>query len=215
MKLRFSLKGGLRLYTGGKHYVRVDRCLLALAIVTLIPFFTVKGIICTFGHKDEVKVETQIVEVVKEVAVPLVEAKAIEEPKQEVKEEIKVEESKVKEMNYRMTYYHPNDSTNSGNTTASGLGTKDFQLNENGWYTYKGKLVVATAHNSLKSWNAYKGSTQKTYKLYDELTINIKGKDYDAIVLDKCGACMKSAKIDLFVKDGAHGLDTSITVVEK
>lgn len=118
----------------------------------------------------------------------------------------------VKSMDYRMTYYYTGDETNSGNTTASGKSTKDFQVNEQGWYTYKDKLVVATASTRLLSWDKYKNSTQPTYDLYDELVLTINGLDYDAIVLDVCGACMKDNKIDLFVKDKDSGLDTQIKV---
>ena len=126
-----------------------------------------------------------------------------------------ISNSNGKQMDYRMTYYYPGDECKSGTATASGLTTNDFVVNENGWYTYDGKLVVATAHESLKSWDKYSDSTQKTYELYDELTLTIDGKEYDAIVLDKCGAAMNSPKVDLFVVDKAHGLDTQIKVTEK
>lgn len=118
-------------------------------------------------------------------------------------------------LKYRMTYYYPGDETDSGSTTASSKTTNDFQLNNNGWYTYKGKLVVATASKRLLSWDSYRNSTQPTYNLYDELVLTINGIDYDAIVLDVCGACMKDSKIDLFVKNKASGLDTSIEVRRK
>lgn len=126
--------------------------------------------------------------------------------------EVNQESSRLK---YRMTYYYPGDETSSGSTTASGKSADDFQLNNNGWYTYKSKLVVATASKRLLSWDSYRNSTQPTYNLYDELVLTINGIDYDAIVLDVCGACMKDSKIDLFVKNKASGLDTSIEVRRK
>lgn len=143
-----------------------------------------------------------------------------EEPKKvEIKEEIKeTPTQEVKEvamanasegMKYRMTYYATNDGYGTGSVTSSGKSTKDFQINERGWYTYQGKLVVATASTRLGSTN------QKTYKLYDELTITIQGQNYDAIVLDVCGACMKSPKIDLFVSDTKYGYDGQVTVIQK
>lgn len=133
-------------------------------------------------------------------------------------EEIKVEETfkEVEQdpikLEYRMTYYYPGDSDGSGSVTASGKSSKDFKLNENGWYTYNGKLVVATASNRLLNWKSYKNSKEPTYNLYDELILNINGQDYEAIVMDVCGACMKDRKIDLFVKDRSSGLDTKINV---
>lgn len=124
----------------------------------------------------------------------------------EVKEEVK------DYLDYRMTYYYTGDNTNSTNITASGLKTSDFQINDKGWYTYKGKLVVATAHKSLFKWEKYKNSTQKTFNLYEEIKIEIKGVMYDAIVIDKCGQCCIDTKIDLFVKDRASGFDGQIKV---
>ena len=105
---------------------------------------------------------------------------------------------------YRITSYYTGDSTGSGSTTASGLQTKDFQINEKGWYTYKGKVVVATANRSLLKygWPAVDGITY--YKLYDTFTLVIDGISYPAIVLDSCGACMKKNIIDVFVIDRAH-----------
>lgn len=118
-------------------------------------------------------------------------------------------------LDYRMTYYYPGDNCASGTITASGLSTKDFTLNDRGWYTYDGKLVVATANKALTKgkWaKKYGSSTQRMYNLYDELTLEIDGVDYPAIVLDMCGAAMKAAKVDLFVKDRKSGLDTQIKV---
>lgn len=122
------------------------------------------------------------------------------------------EEEATKELDYRMTYYYTNDNTNSSDTTASGKKTKDFQINSKGWYTYQGKLVVATASARLLSWEKFKNSTQKTYNLYDTLTLTIQGIEYQAIVLDVCGACMLNNKIDLFVSNRESGLDTQIKV---
>lgn len=108
---------------------------------------------------------------------------------------------------YRLTHYYTGDSTNSTTITASGLSTNQFQVNNKGWYTYQGKLVMATANTRLLSWDQYKNSTQKTYNLYDEFTIVIDGIDYKAIALDVCGACMSNKKIDLFVAGSEYGID--------
>lgn len=219
MKLRFSIKKGLRLYTGGKHYIRVDRCLLALAIIILVPFFTIKGIICTIKHNhNEVSIkEVAYIEENKEErevlhnVIPTDVQSTTEQKAETIKQEVIEEPTSL---TYRMTYYFPGDDTSSGTCTASGLCTNSFSTNSRGWYTYKGKVVVATAHESLKSWDRYANSTQKTYKLYDELTLTIEGQEYEAIVLDKCGACMNAEKIDLFVKDRASGIDTTIQVIK-
>lgn len=142
----------------------------------------------------------------------VIEEESNEEEIAVMKEIVKEETKKIEELNYRMTYYHTGDSTNSGTCTASGICTDKFNTNEFGWYTYNGKLVMASANKRLLSWDKYKNSNQKMFNLYDELTLTINGKDYEAIVLDVCGACMVDAKIDLFVKDGNSGLDTQIIV---
>lgn len=134
------------------------------------------------------------------------EIKRQEEPKNVVIEEVA--------RDYRLTYYFTGDNTNSTDITASGIKTSQFETNENGWYTYKGKLVVATASKRLLSWDKYKNSTQRLFNLYDELTLEINGTKYEAIVLDVCGACMQSEKIDLFVKDRLSGIDTKIKLFE-
>lgn len=114
----------------------------------------------------------------------------------------------VESLKYRMTYYYTGDATNSGSCTASGKCTNSFQVNDKGWYTYKGMLVVATASTRLGNTN------QPTYSLYDTLTIYINDQSYKAIVLDRCGACMRDMKIDLFVSNHESGLDTTIYVIK-
>ena len=93
---------------------------------------------------------------------------------------------------YRITYYHDGDAYGSGKCTASGICTNRLDINEKGWYTYKDRLVIATGYE---------------YKMYDKLIVNIKGVDYPAIVLDKCGACRRDTRIDLYVKDKDSGID--------
>ena len=130
------------------------------------------------------------------------------EPIGVVKEEPVVEEVQDIPSSYttRMTSYYPEE----GETiTASGLGINNFQVNNKGWFTYNGKLVVATASNRLGS------TSMKTYNLYDEITIDIEGTDYEAIVLDICGACQRSNRIDLFVSSVRYARDTMIEVRRK
>lgn len=103
----------------------------------------------------------------------------------------------------RMTSYYPEEGETM---TASGLGIDNFGVNENGWFTYNGKVVIATASTRL-------GHTEmKTYNLYDELILNIDGIDYEAIVLDVCGACMWDNRIDLFASSVIYAKDTTINV---
>ena len=109
----------------------------------------------------------------------------------------------------RLTSYWVNDDCNSKDMTASGKTTKDFKLNSNGWYTWNGMLVVATASNRLGKTN------QKTYKLYDEIELIINDKQYTAVVLDVCGACMKYNRIDLFVKNKESMIDQQIKILDK
>lgn len=108
----------------------------------------------------------------------------------------------------RLTSYYANDGYDTGNCTSSGLCTWDFETNEKGWYTYQGKLVIATASERL-------GYTEmRTYNLYDELTLVIDGIEYESIVADRCGACQKHNRIDLFVSGSWAVKDTMIEVKE-
>lgn len=177
----------LRLYTSKTNYIKLDN--LILMMVSIILFIVIPK-----HQQEETEISVSAMEF--NSSVPLM---------------TKV----IKPTKYRMTYFYPGDGMSTGTVTASGLSTQSFKINDRGWYTYGGKLVVATASNRLKSWQQYKNSNQKTYKLYDELLITINDKEYDAIVLDVCGACMKSAKIDLFVKDKKSGLDTTVYVNQK
>lgn len=109
----------------------------------------------------------------------------------------------------RMTSYYPEESSDC---TGSGLCSWDFEINEFGWYTYQGKLVVATATMYLlnEGFTLYDGV--HTYRYYDEITLNIDGVDYKAIVLDSCGSSMKTDRIDLFVSGSWAVKDTMIVV---
>lgn len=156
-----------------------------------------------------------------ETAVPVLSnIEIIEEVKAEEKiEELIIEEVKevktIEKWNYRLTSYYTGDGTNSGSITASGKKTSDFKINDKGWYTYKGKLVIATASKRLLSWDKYKDSKSRMFNLYDELVLEIDGIEYDAIVLDVCGASMKKDIIDLFVANKQSVKDTQIKVYKK
>ncbi|MBO5376234.1 MAG: hypothetical protein J6A52_05215 [Bacilli bacterium] len=120
------------------------------------------------------------------------------------KEEIKVEKNELHK--YRLTSYYPGDECASGHCTGSGLCTDDFQVNKYGWYTYKGKIVLAAATTYLQ--NKFGVKENKLYfKYYDEVTLTIDGKEYKGIILDTCGACYKAEKIDLYVQNKSSVID--------
>lgn len=136
-------------------------------------------------------------------------------------EEIKRKEEEIKRLNSMKTYetrltsYYLGDNTETTTKTGSGLDIYDFEINNNGWYTYQGKLVIATATNYLIKYGFVLGENIKTYKYYDELILNIDGIDYQAIVLDSCGSSMTTGRIDLFVSNKESVKDTKIIVKEK
>ena len=84
------------------------------------------------------------------------------------------------------TNYHYGDGS-SGDTTASGLQIKDFEINEEGIYTYGGKVVVATANMTRLPRGIAEG--YRSHELYEEFVIRFNDKEYQAIVLDVCGSC--------------------------
>lgn len=114
----------------------------------------------------------------------------------------------------RLTSFYSNDGYGTGSCTGTGLCESDFQVNENGWYTYQGKLVLATATPYLLNYGYSLGSNVETYRYYEELQIIIDGINYNAIVLDSCGACMGDNRIDLFVSNRESIKDTIVEVVK-
>jgi hypothetical protein len=113
----------------------------------------------------------------------------------------------------RMTSYYSGES-GSGECTGSGLCINDFQVNDKGWYTYQGKLVVATATPYLLKYGFTLYEGVHTYRYGDEITLNIDGVDYQAVVRDSCGNCMRTGRIDLFVSNANSVKDTQIIVKE-
>ena len=113
----------------------------------------------------------------------------------------------------RMTSYYSGEA-GSGECTGSGLCTSDFEVNDKGWYTYQGKLVVATATPYLLKYGFNLADGVHTYRYGDEITLNIDGIDYQAVVRDSCGNCMKTGRIDLFVSNANSVKDTMIEVKE-
>lgn len=150
---------------------------------------------------DSVKNESEEVEEVEEVEEEYI------EPVEETYVEPVVEVSN--EYTTRMTSFYPAESSDC---TGSGLCSWDFGVNENGWYTYNGKLVVATATQYLANQGWYLAPGVHTYRYYDEITLVIDGVEYQAIVLDSCGSSMRTDRIDLFVRDENSVKDTMINV---
>lgn len=128
--------------------------------------------------------------------------------------EVKAEENQYTvtyEYETRLTSYYPRKPIRP---TGCGLGIEDFGVNEYGWYTYNGKLVVATATNYLLNYGWRYSNDVRLYNYYDVLILNINGVDYEAIVLDSCGICMTTGRVDLFVTDKDAVIDTTIIVKE-
>ena len=126
------------------------------------------------------------------------------------------------------TYYYPGDPTGSTNTVGAqaqgerrNLTTADFSTDSNGWYYYNyngiNYLVIAAATTYCRDRADHCGiSVNKRgmatnihyFNYYDTLVLNIGGTDYNAIVLDSCGACMwgdrdtKGEKYDVYVQNG-------------
>lgn len=111
----------------------------------------------------------------------------------------------------RLTSYYP---TRANAATGCGLEFTYFDVNENGWFTYNGRLVIATATDYLLNYAWKLADGVRTYEYYQELILNIDGVDYLAVVLDSCGLCMQTGRIDLFVVNKSAIKDTMIIVKE-
>lgn len=93
--------------------------------------------------------------------------------------------------------------------TSTGHRTSQFDVNEYGWYTYQGHVVVATAtHLCIRVSSGACGpyeyqDTHHYFNFYDVIDIIIGGKTFSAIVMDSCGACNWDEdfqRVDIFVK---------------
>lgn len=151
-----------------------------------------------------------------------------EEEKEEIKEEPVIKEVAQQETKqpvtntvvsssnqYRLTSFYSNDGYGTGSCTGSGLCEKDFQVNERGWYTYNGYLVLAGATEELlRSGYSVKGGNVRQegkhyFRYYDVITLTIDGISYQGIILDSCGASMwyGETRLDLFVSNKASAID--------
>lgn len=127
--------------------------------------------------------------------------------------------------NYRVTSYHPGDKCLSTDTTGSGKTTNDFTLKTicgKQVYTYKDKIVVAAATQELYNTGYNKNNSQTKqmdkhyFKYYDTFKIILDGKEYEAIVLDSCGAAMWQGeyRIDIYVPDSNNVLNRSNVTIK-
>ena len=125
----------------------------------------------------------------------------------------------IKTTDVYFTNYHLGDGS-SGTTTASGLQIKDFEVNDDGMYTYDGKVVVATANMTRLPRGIAEG--YKSHELYEEFTIRLNGKEYQAITLDVCGSCFYTEgeflqRYDIFTTSNVIGkvVGQVVTTTEK
>ena len=58
----------------------------------------------------------------------------------------------------------------------------------------------------------YSQRDTRYFNYYDTLILTIDGINYEGIVLDSCGACMRNDIIDLFVSNSSSAITTYITV---
>lgn len=177
--------------------------LISISLTFIIAF------ICTIATiEPEAKQQETITPVIEIFEEKTENLEVKEEAKEEVVEEmVELKEEKVEPVaatptyiDYRLTSFYANDGYGTGSCTGSGLCEKDFQINEHGWYTYNGKLVLAGATTYLqKSFGYIEG--RHYFRYYDEVTIIIDGVTYTGIILDSCGASMKVSenRLDLFV----------------
>jgi len=179
----------------------VKYLLLAISLITLVIHYT--------WYTNDLSVRR---EVYSEIYYPIE-----EEVKNDSGEEInQMYLKEYRKVDVYFTNYHLGDGS-SGTTTASGLQIKDFEVNEDGMYTYDGKVVVATANMT----RLVKGMAEgyKSYELYEEFTIRLNVKEYQAIVLDVCGACYYMEgeflqRYDIFVTSNVIGKVIGQVVLE-
>ena len=182
-----------------------------LSLIILILICIIFNVINTHRETKNIKVEEKVKKSEKVVKKDLNDVKEeIKEVQEEITEEFYEEPAPVLNVyETRMTSFYPAESSDC---TGSGLCSWDFEVNEHGWYTYNGKLVVATATQYLANQGWYLADGVHTFRYYDEITLVIDGVEYQAIVLDSCGNSMKTDRIDLFVIDANSIKDTQISV---
>jgi hypothetical protein len=161
-------------------------------------------LIYSFGRAN--KITTFNVSLVNSLQTSMIQDKYVPpEPEPEPEPEI-INASNEPVRQYRLTSFYANDGYGTGECVGAGFCSWDFDINEYGWYTYEGKLVLAAATTYLQNkFGTRDGITY--FKYYDEVNVTIDGNVYQGIILDTCGACYKDVRLDLFVQDGPHGID--------
>lgn len=197
--------------------LKIFGTLLGVSVILLI------ALICTISSNKKLqkqldKQEQQLNEATDKIAeiikfVPQVDY-TNEEPIEDMGYMVHTKEDDPTQYAVRLTSYYTGDGMGSSKYTGSGINTDKFKVNDKGWYTYDGKLVLAAATkeclNSTKgACGKYKWSDAVThyYSYFDELNITIDNVEYTGIVLDSCGASMSEDRIDLFVKDKSSVID--------
>lgn len=200
-----------------KRRIKWNRVTLALIILFIFIYGIVSLVqdVKSLFKQTEAKYSTKVVQDIVQTEKIVDSGVKLSPTVENVIEEPVVDE-KVQSRQYRLTSYYTDDSMKSGTCTGSGKCIKDFQVNDKGWYTYKGKLVVAAATNeclhtksgACGNWNEPKEG-RKYFNYFDEIQVEIDGDTYDAIVLDSCGASMFVAedRIDLFVSNSSSVID--------
>ena len=109
---------------------------------------------------------------------------------------------------YKFTgYYFGNGGPSDDDDGNLGSGVKHEQLkvNNEGWYTYNGKVVLASSTNALLKIGNYKKRDNIHYfNYFDEVTFEYNGTKYTGIILDSCGAAMKSNIMDIRCAGGYY-----------
>lgn len=121
------------------------------------------------------------------------------------------------------TNYYTNDPTGSTHRTGSGLTTDQFEVNHLGWYTYEGKVVIATATNECLRSNgpgcylySEVGEGFEVYNYKDTITFMFDEQGYEGIILDSCGACHvlqpdeEHQRFDIFIADSSKSFGKKV-----
>lgn len=153
-------------------------------------------------EKEEKKEENKVVEKKEEPV--------IKEVVQETKKEEPIITTLENSNQYRLTSFYSNDGYGTGSCTGSGLCERDFKVNERGWYTYNGYLVLAGATEELlRSWKIERNPDKHYFRYYDKVNLEIDGITYQGIIIDSCGSCTKlnENRIDLFISNSSSVVD--------
>ncbi len=126
--------------------------------------------------------------------------------------------------NVVFTNYYTGDADGSTNKVGAGYTTDQFKVNENGWYTYNGRVVLAAAtwagiHSNYGNL-AEVNDIPSGYHIHhygDEVTFMFDGKEYEGVILDTCFSAMidngeGAQRYDIFIagKDKAFGKKVGI-----